>query len=358
MRILAALVLALPATALAQEPPEIEALHAFTQAQAKAGMFAGAVLVAQGKAIAFDRVYGSRNEVTGEAMQSGDRFNIASVGKLFTAVAILQLIDRGKLTLDTPIGAVLPAYSNAAARQQVTVRHLLTHTDGLGGIDELFGAQNASIRSSLTGHTAMMALHEDRAPAFTPGSKVEYDNFGMVVLGRMIEVLSGKDYYTYIGDNIFAPAGMLRTDFAACANPAADMAQGFATVAGKRVSNCLTQPERGFAAGGAYSTTRDLLLFVHALNAGTLVSKKRLAEATRTQKEYMGLGFFATGYGKGVPPRDFRWGHGGSSDGACTDLRFYPRTRETVIVLSNREAPGCFTIANFLHDLTNAKQGK
>ena len=73
------------------------------------------------------------------------------------------------------------------------------------------------------------------------------------------------------------------------------------------------------------------------------------SDATRTHREFMGLGFFATGYGPGIPRRDFRWGHGGSTDGACADVRTYPATGESIIVLSNRNAPACFDVANFLH---------
>lgn len=352
--IAAALVLGLPARA--GESPNLARLDGFAQGMARAEAFSGVVLVAQGNRVVFERAYGKRDEASEEDLLSPDtRFNLASLGKLFTTVAVLQQIERGKLTLDTPIGAVLPQYRSKAAGEKVTVRHLLMHSDGLGGIDELFGAENAAGRTKLVTHAAMVAEHDDRDPAFTPGAKIAYDNFGMVVLGRMVEVLSGEDYYSYIQHHVFSPAGMVRSDYARCDDPSKDIAWGYATVDGKRVRNCATNPARGFAAGGAVSAARDLLRFVTALNAGKLVGKPLLAEATRTHREFMGLGFFATDYGGDKLPRDFRWGHGGSSDGICTDLRHYPRTGETVIVLSNRDAPACFQVASFLHDTVRAR---
>lgn len=361
MRLAPTLALALLAAvpARASESPDLARLDGFAQGMTRADAFSGVVLVAHGDRVVFERAYGKRDETAeDDPLRPDMRFNLASLGKLFTTVAVLQQIERGTLTLETPIGAVLPHYRSKAARETVTVRHLLMHSDGLGGIDELFGAENAANRARLSTHAAMVAEHDDRDPAFAPGSKIAYDNLGMVVLGRMVEVLSGEDYHAYIQRRVFAPAGMTRTDFARCDDPARDAAWGYATVAGKRVRNCATNPMRGFAAGGTMSTARDLLLFVNALNAGKLVGKPLLAEATRTHKEFMGLGFFATDYGGDKLPRDFRWGHGGSSDGICTDLRHYPRTGETIVTLSNRDAPACFPLASFLHDEFRARAKK
>ena len=99
-----------------------------------------------------------------------------------------------------------------------------------------------------------------------------------------------------------------------------------------------------------------MYLFVRALQRGTLLPPTLFAEAIKTQRQFMGLGFFATGYGPGIPARDFRWGHGGSSDGACTDVRSYPVTGETIVVLANRDAPGCFAVSNFLHRQYSARR--
>lgn len=326
-------------------------LDGFAQGLTAADRFAGVVLVARHGRVLMHRAYGRLDE-RGEAPVTPDaRFNIASAGKMFTAVAVLQLVARGRLTLDTPVGAVLPDYPEPTVARRVTVRHLLTHSAGTGDLD-IFGADRAEVRARLHGVADLLALHATRAPAFEPGSAQQYGNFGHVILGRMVEQLAGRPFDEVLAREVYAPAGMRRTGSVPCTAPDADIARGHVTLDGERVSHCRTQPTQGFPAGGQLSTAADLLRFVTALQRGRLLPPALWAEATRTQREFMGLGFFATGYGPGVPRRDFRWGHGGSTDGACADVRSYPATGETIIVLSHRDAPGCFEVANFLHAQT------
>ena len=323
-------------------------LDGYTRALTENESFSGVVLVGHEGKLLFLQPYGKRDQQDEAPITADMRFNIASAGKMFTATAILQLIAAQKLSLDTKVGEVIKDYPNTEFAQKVTVRHLLTHMAGAGDVD-IFGADRETARANIRSHADMLALHWERAPAFEPGTQQVYGNFGHVVLGRMIELLSGQEYDAYIHKHIFVPAGMSRTDFANCADRRSDTAVGYATVDGKAVPNCITQPTKGFAAGGAYSTAGDLFRFIEALRQGRLVPKPLFAQAITTQHGFMGLGFFATDYGKDVPKRDFRWGHGGSSDGVCTDVRVYPNTGETVIVLSNRDAPACFSIASLLH---------
>lgn len=329
------------ATALAR-------LDGFALGLTEADRFSGVVLVARGGSVLFEQAYGKRDAEGEDPATVDTRFNLASAGKMFTSVAVLQQIVAKRLSLDTRVGEVLKHYPNRRFADTVIVRELLTHTSGAGDVD-LFGVENATNRARVHSVADMLALDDDRAPAFEPGTKLVYDNFGYVVLGRMVEVLSGEDYEDYVRHHIFEPTGMTRTGFVDCTARAPDLAVGYATVDGKRVSNCRTLPARGFPAGGEVSTARDMYRFVQALQSGRLLPHELFAEATRTYREYMGLGFFATGYGPGVPTRDFRWGHGGSAAGICVDVRSYPHTGETIIVLSNRDPPGCYPVANFLH---------
>ena len=342
----------LPLAAMAADKPDALALaqlDGYALGLEAAEKFSGTVLVAQGDEVLFEKAYGRRDENKEALLAPGDRFNLASAGKMFTSVAILQQIAAGRLSLDTTVGQVLKDYPNRSFADTVTVRQLLTHTAGAGDMDELFGAEHAAERARLRTLSDMVAVHGNRAPEFTPGSEQKYGNYGYIVLGRMLEVLSGQDFETYIRQHVLAPANMRQTGFVECSDPAPDIAVGYVEVSGKRVRNCETLPSRGFAAGGEVGVARDLLRFVQALNAGTLLPPALFAQATTPQHEFMGLGLFATGYGKDVPERDFRWGHGGSADGICTDVRHYPRTGETVIVLSNKDAPACFAVSNLLH---------
>lgn len=323
-------------------------LDAFIAGLTASDRFAGVVLVAHQDEILFERAYG-RVDANAELPATTDtRYNLASAGKMFTAVAILQQIAAGRITFDTKVGDVLIDYPNRAFADTVTIRHLLTHTAGAGDVS-LFGRQNAANRARIRTHAAMAALHGDRPPEFPPGSQQEYGNFGFVLLGRIVEILSGKDFESYVERHIFAPARMTRTSFTNCAKRAPDLAVGYETVDGQRRSNCGSAPLRGFAAGGQVSTARDMFRFVRALQTGRLIPPELFAEATRTHERFMGLGFFATDYGPNIPLRDFRWGHGGNHPGVSTDIRAYPRTGEIIVVLANRDSPVAHEVADFLH---------
>lgn len=348
-----ALAMAMGAAGAAQAPamPDERALaelDGFALGMAEVGRFSGVVLVARDGQVLFEKAYGKRDEKAETAPNALDtRFNLASAGKMFTAVAVLQQVAAGKLALDTRVGDVLKDYPNRDFAK-VTVQQLLTHTAGAGDID-LFGAEHAANRAKARTVAQMVALHAGRAPAFAPGTQQEYGNFGHVVLGRMVEVVSGQDFESYVRTHVLELAGMSRTGFVDCASTADDLAVGYVALNGERVTNCRTLPARGFPAGGHVSTAQDMYRFVRALQDGKLLPPKLFAEATRSHHEFMGLGFFATGYGPGVPAREFRWGHGGAADGICADVRTHPSTGETIIVLSNVEPPDCFPVANFLH---------
>lgn len=338
---------AVAAQAQAPDARALAQLDGYALGLADAGQFSGVVLVAHDGTVLFEKAYGLRDEKGDDPVKTTTRFNLASAGKMFTAVAVLQQIDAGRLTLDSTVGSVLHDYPNPDFAK-VTVRQLLTHTAGAGDVD-LFGIENAANRARVASTVDIIALHGSRPPAFAPGTQQVYGNYGHVVLGRMVEIVSGQDFESYVMQHIFKPAGMQHSAFTDCGASDGTTAVGYVNMGGERVVNCASLPKRGFPAGGQVADARDMLAFVTALQAGKLMSPALFAEATRTHREFMGLGFFATGYGADVPKRDFRWGHGGSADGICTDIRTYPLTGETLIVLSNRDPPACFGIANLLH---------
>lgn len=231
---LIALALLLVAPTAVSGPPTSDAiafarLDGFALGLQSTGKFSGVVLVAQDGHVLFENAYGLRDEVDETPLIPASRFNLASAGKMFTSTAVLLQIAAGRITLDTTVGEVLVDYPNREFARHVTVRHLLTHTAGAGDIDELFGVENAAIRNRLRTVAGMVALHGGRAPAFTPGSQQVYGNFGYVVLGRMVEVLSGEEFENYLRRHVFEPAGMTHTGFVDCVNLAADLAVGYVT---------------------------------------------------------------------------------------------------------------------------------
>ena len=128
---------------------------------------------------------------------------------MFTSVATLQLVEAGKLALDDPIGKHLPDYPNKDVASKVTVRHLLTHTGGTG---DIFGPEFDQNRLKLRGHSDYVKLYGSREPLFDPGARYEYSNYGFVLLGALIEAVSGESYYDYVREHVFRPAGMTATD--------------------------------------------------------------------------------------------------------------------------------------------------
>ncbi len=351
--ILAIAALLTGAAARAEQPDAaaLDRLDAFTRGVVAAGQFSGVVLVAQDGRVVFERAYGLRDEARTEVLTPATRFDLASAGKMFTATAVLQLVAAGRLTLATTLGEVLRDYPNAAMRA-VTVRQLLTHSAGAGETDALFYPDSLALGGHAPSVADLVALYAGRAPAFPPGSKQDYSNHGMTLLGRMVEVLSGQSYRTYVAEHVFHPAGM---DMAHADEPCRPEDRGqavaYVAVAGERMPNCFAALDGGWPAGGQSFTARDLLRFVAALRTGRLgVPPALFREATTPQLQAFGLGVFATDYGPGHLPRDLRWGHGGKLYGQCVDVRTYERTGETVVTLGNNDSPACFRIASFLHD--------
>ena len=144
--------------------------------------------------------------------------------KMFTGVAVLQLVQAGKLRLDAPLGTYLTDYPNRDIANEVTLHHLLTHTGGTG---DVFAAELAARRGSMPSLQDYVALHGARAPRFEPGSRHEYSNYGFVLLGRVIERASGQSYYDYVAKHVFAPAGMTHSDFATIDEAGEERAIGY-----------------------------------------------------------------------------------------------------------------------------------
>jgi CubicO group peptidase (beta-lactamase class C family) len=304
---------------------------------AQAAGFSGSVLVADGK----DIVY-ARN--VGNGVDDRTRFNLASTGKVFTAVAILQLVQQGKLDLDAPIGRYLPKWPVATVREQVTARQLLTHTSGLGSYwGEAFDKRRAQLHS-LADYEPLLATE----PKFAPGTQWSYSNTGFMLLGLLVEAVSGEDYYAYVQRHVFAPAGMQDTGYFAVDGVADHVATPM------RAGVALPMPEpRGGAAGGGYSTTRDMLRFHRALTGGKLLDAKTLdllfapvtlPEGTRAPPHGLGMLRFATG-------DDVAYGHPGGAPGVGSDFRATRKSGWALIILSNSDEPRTMPLADDLAGL-------
>ncbi|HWD44586.1 MAG TPA: serine hydrolase domain-containing protein [Actinomycetota bacterium] len=328
-------------------------LHRLTQAQALAALsdhaaeraaadeFAGAVLVARRGKVLLKDAWGRADRKAGVANTPATRFRIGSMNKMFTAVATLQLVEAHKLALDDPIGQHLRRYPNKEVAAKVTVRHLLTHTGGTG---DIFGPEFDQHRLGLREHRDYLKLYGSRGLNFEPGARFEYSNYGFVLLGALIEHVSGATYDDYVRDHIFRPAAMRSTGALPEAVEVPERAVGYLRLspASAWEPNTYTLPWRGTAAGGGYSTVGDLLRFAQALGSGGLLSEATLAEATRPHQQQYGYGFDVQGQG-----RLASYGHGGGAPGMNGELRVFPELGYVVVALSNLDPPAASELVEF-----------
>ena len=324
--------------------PQAQALAALTDhaaERAHAGEFAGAVLVTRHGKVLLQDAWGRADRKAGVANTPATRFRIGSMNKMFTAVATLQLAEAGKLKLDDPIGAHLPDYPNKEVAAKVTVRHLLTHTGGTG---DIFGPEFEEHRLQLREHRDYLKLYGRRGLTQEPGARFEYSNYGFVLLGALIEQVTGGSYDDYVRDHVFRRAGMRSTGARPESVDVPDRAVGYlrASPGSDWAPNTDTLPWRGTAAGGGYSTVGDMLRFAQALDSGRLISETTLAEATRPHQQQYGYGFDVQGQG-----RLRSYGHGGGAPGMNGELRIFPQLGYVVVSLSNLDPPAASELVEF-----------
>src|SRR4051812_19076663 len=244
------------------EAGALAALSARAEELAKKDRFSGVVLVARHGKVLLQKPLGRANRETGAPNTLDTQFRLGSMNKMFTAVATLQLVEAGKLALDDPIGKFLPDYPNQDVASKVTVRNLLTHTGGTG---DIFGSEFEKNRLTLREHGDYLKLYGARGLTHEPGAEFRYSNYGFVLLGAVIEKVSGLSYYDYVRSHVFQPAGMTATDSLPESEAVPNRSAGYMKANGRWVPNTDTLPVRGTSAGGGYSTAGDLLRFAQAL---------------------------------------------------------------------------------------------
>jgi D-alanyl-D-alanine carboxypeptidase len=225
----------------------------------------GVVLLAKDGKPVFERAYGFADRGAKRANTVETTFNLSSIGKRFTQVAIAQLVAAGKLDLDSTIASVWPDYPNPDVARQVTIRELLDHRSGIGG--NIF----ANPKQSRSNHDYLpLFVHEPLR--FAPGTRQEYSNAGYIVLGEIIARVSHESYEAYVQRRLLTPTGMLASGYFARESLPASAAIGYTSQSkpGALVSAADVQPARGSAAGGGYSSARDLLKFVLATRTTAL----------------------------------------------------------------------------------------
>ena len=330
------------------EAEALAALETFVREEASADRFSGAALVAKDGEVLFSEAYGlaDRERETPNTVQT--RFRIGSMNKMFTAVAILQLVEAGKLDLTAPLGTYLTDYPNREVATEVTIHHLLTHTGGTG---DIFGPEFEAHRKELRTLVDYVELYGERGPEFEPGSQWAYSNYGFILLGAVIEAVTGQSYYDYVNEHIYEPAGMTGTGSVPEDQAVPDRAIGYMDPSGGTDwrPNTDTLPYRGTSAGGGYSTVEDFARFADALLSRELLSPDS-TELLITGKEEIGPGIsYAYGFEDHRGAEGNGWvGHGGGAPGMNGDLRIYLPSGYVVVVLANLDPPVAQRVADYL----------
>lgn len=247
-------------------------LRAYVDSLTRADAFSGAVLLARKDQVLVRQAYGQASRRYGTPNRPDTKFNLGSINKAFTKLAIDQLAQQGKLSLDDTIDRYLPDYPREKG-SKITIRMLVDHR---GGVPDIFGPKyQIADRTSFRTVSDWVALIADQPLRFDPGTREEYSNGGYVLLGAIVEKVSGLSYYDYVRRHIYEPAGMKDTDSYEQDDPIRNLAAGYtrrrgAGTDGRWRDSFPTLPGRGSPAGGGYSTVDDLFRFAQALRSGKL----------------------------------------------------------------------------------------
>ena len=312
-----------------------------------ADKFAGTVIVAKDGKVIFKGAYGMADREKKIPNTLETKFRIGSMNKMFTATSILQLVQVGKIALNDPLGKYITDYPNKEFASKVTIQHLLTHTGGTG---DIFGPEFDAHRKELRTLQDYVNLYGKRSLEFEPGSRWEYSNYGFLLLGVVVERVSGKSYYDYVNENIYGPAGMTASGSLTEDQIVANRSIGYTHFGGSGLQpNMDTLPYRGTSAGGGYSTVEDLLKFASAVTNHKVLDARN-TELLTTGKVNTARGVkYAFGFMDDDTDATMRhFGHGGGAPGMNGDLEIYPQSGYVIAVLSNLDPPAAGRISDFV----------
>jgi CubicO group peptidase (beta-lactamase class C family) len=301
--------------------------------------FSGAVLVAHNDKIIAKKAYGLASIEYDSKNEVDTKFNLASITKLFTAVSTLQLYENGLVELNVPIGIYLPDYPNKLVRDSVTIHQLLTHTSGNTNFYTGDFLKTDKLRYQYISDFVPLFVNDTLLSK--PGTKYDYSASGFVILGLIVEKVSGLNFYDYLRKNIFEPAEMINTTEIEIDSVVQNKASGYTTFFGelstpKRNDYYLSKASPG---GFHYATVDDLFKFSKALRNGILLKE----QTTKLMFEPKVKGYTTNlGYGIDV---DLRYnqtiqGHSGGWYGIHNELMDFMKDGYTVVILSNMDDGG------------------
>jgi len=322
--------------------------------------FSGAVLIAKSGNVLLEKVIGEANKSYNISNKIETKFNIASVGKMFTGLAITQLVEKGKLSFDDTVSKYIPAdWLSPEISSKIQIKHLLTHTSGLGDyFRDAYQQCAVPVFRNLIDYKSLIA---DDTLSFEPGTKFLYSNTGMLLLGLVIEKITGEEYFDYLQKNIFQPAGMINSGGFYKDRPVENRATGYTKIYEDGIvswdNHQFTRIMRGSASGGVYSTIEDMLKFDIALRSDKLLSYKysKLLFEGRPElnASFHSYGFFISNGEAGRVAS-----HNGDGQGVNCQFKMFLDSGYTVVVLSNYSQPSANIFANVIDQLINNNSKK
>ena len=338
------LLLASPRDGAAQD---VSRMVRIIQSHVDSKQFMGSVLVAQDGNVLLDKGYGSANLEWDIPDSPQTKFRLGSLTKQFTAAAILLLEERGKLRTDDLVAKYLP--DAPAAWATITIANLLTHTSGIPNFTSF--PDYSTTEATPTTPEQLVARFRDKPLNFQPGEKWEYSNSGYVLLGYLLEKISGQRYQDFVRDNLFAPLGMTESGYDSHAAIILHRAAGYTPGANGPVNAGYIDMSIPFSAGALYSTTEDLLRWERALFGGKVLSAASLKKMTTPFKNDYGYGLAVrTAHGYTVIE------HGGGIEGFNTQLAYDRDRKLAVIVLGNLNGSAPDEIAGQLMALLHGEK--
>lgn len=330
---------------------KVDKLDKLMHAYAEYGKFNGSVLVAEKGKVIYKKGFGLADMEWNIPNLPDTKHRLGSITKQFTAMLIMQLVEQGKLKLDVPISTYLPDYpkENAAI---ITIHHLLTHSSGIPNMTAFPGFYKNISRNSYS-PAQLVNLFADSTLQFKPGEKFAYSNSGYILLGYIIEKVTGKTYEQVLQENIFTPLRMNNTGYDQRRTLLKNRASGYEKNGRHYVNANFIDMSVPYAAGALYSTVEDLYLWDQALYGNQLLRKENMDRIFTKQipsggSNYYGYGWFISEIQLGnTAARIETIGHGGGIDGFNTQITRIPSDKSFIVLLNNTGgAP--------LNEMTNA----
>lgn len=316
-------------------PHVIDWLNGYVDRLVSEEDLSGAILIATRDRILIERYFGFADSARSRPCGPETRFNLGSGNKMFTALAAAKLVAEGRLSYGSELTRFFPDFPDSSWIASATLGHLLSHTSGLN--EYWTGSTDAGIKRLRT-MRELLPVISAAGTGFRPGARAEYSNSNFVLAGLVVEAASGVDYFDFIRRTIYEPCGMVDTDSYPMDGSIAGLAEPL--VGKPRAWRIARGGYRGTAAGGGFSTARDILRFSRCLVDGKIVPAEVLAEMTRSHTEHLpdtdldyGYGFLRERGADGAAS----FGHGGIARGVNFEYRYFPGRETALIAFCNQD---------------------